>query len=269
MFKATLCALGLLAASGSMAHELMIMPSKSIVTQAPASVAVDISASHGVFRFDKAVGIDSINVFDPDNKRIRDLGTVVKSKSRTSFDLPMDKDGTYKIVYGSGEPMYLTSYTIGARNTHKRLRGTQAELKDQIPKDAKNIETTKMSRYGMSFITAKMPTDAVIKPSNQGFEIIPVTHPADYVNGEELEFKALLDGKIVEGVDITVKAEAALYNDDLEPIKATTDEDGIASIEIENAGRYAANFSYQSDNVGDDADKAFYTVFYTFEVVYE
>lgn len=269
MFKATFLALSLLAAGGAVAHELMIMPAKSIVTQAPATVAVDITASHGVFRFDKAVGTDNIHVYDADNKRIRDLGTVVKSASRTSFDLPMDKDGTYKIVYGNNEPMYLTSYTIGARDTHKRLQGTRAEVQDLIPKEAKNIETVKMSRYGMSFVTAKTPTDAVIKPSNQGFEIVPITHPADYVNGSELEFQALLDGQAVAGVEVTIKAEAALYSGDLEPLKATTDKQGIASITIENAGRYAATFGYQGDNPGSDADKASYTVFYTFEVVYE
>lgn len=269
MFKATLCALGLLAASGAMAHELMIMPSKSIITKAPATVAVDISASHGVFRFDKPVGVDNINVYGADGKRIRNIGTVVKSASRTSFDLPMQTDGTYKIVYGSTEPMYMTSYTIGKRDTHKRLRGTRAEVQDQIPADAKNIETVKMNRYGMSFVTAKMPTNAVLEPSNEGFEIIPVTHPADYINGEEIEFQAMLDGKAVEGVDITIKAEAGLYNGELEPITLKTDAKGMASVEFENAGRYAATFGYQSDEAGDNADKAFYTVFYTFEVVYE
>ncbi|MBM6550965.1 DUF4198 domain-containing protein [Marinomonas ostreistagni] len=269
MFKATLCALGLLAASSTMAHELMIMPAKSIITEAPASVAVDISASHGVFRFDKPVGADNINVYGANGKRIRNIGTVVKSASRTSFDLPIDENGTYKIVYGGSEPMYMTTYTIGKRDTQKRLRGSLAQVQDLIPEDAKNIETIKMSRYGMSFVTAKMPTEEVINPTNEGFEIIPVTHPADYINGEELEFQALLDGEAVEGVEITVKAEAALYNGELEPIKATTDEDGMASIEIENAGRYAATFGYQGENPGADADKAFYTVFYTFEVVYE
>ena len=269
MFKATLCTLGLLAASSAMAHELMIMPAKSIITEAPATVAVDVSASHGVFRFDKPVGTDNIHVYGADGKRMRDIGTVVKGKTRTSFELPIAQDGTYKIVYGSSDPMYMTTYTIGKRDTHKRLRGSLEQVKDLIPDNAKNIETIKMNRYGMTFITAKMPTEEVIKPSNEGFEIIPVTHPADYINGETLEFQTLLDGKAVEGVDVTVKAEAALYNGELEPIKATSDKDGMISVEIENAGRYAATFGYQGDNPGADADKSFYTVFYTFEVVYE
>lgn len=269
MFKATLCTLGLLAASSTMAHELMIMPTKSILTKAPATVAVDISASHGVFRPDKGVGVDSINVYGADGKRIRDIGTVVKGKTRTSFELPIENDGTYKIMYGGSEPMYLTNYTIGARDTQKRIRGSKEEVKDLIPEDAKNIETVKMNRYGMTFITAKMPTDAVMQPTNEGLEIIPVTHPADYINGEEIEFQALLDGQPTQGVEITVKAEAALYNGELEPIKVTTDEDGMASVEIEDAGRYAATFAFQGDNPGADADKAFYSVFYTFEVVYE
>lgn len=269
MFKATLCALGLLAASSTMAHEIMIMPMKSIVTKAPATVAVDVTASHGVFRADKAVSMDNIHVYGADGKRVRHLGTMVKSATRTSFDLPIDQNGTYKIVYGSSEPLFLTTYTIGKRDTRKRLRGSKSELEGQIPADAKQVNTTKMARYGMTFITAKTPTDEVIKPSNQGFEVIPVTHPADYVNGEEIEFQVLLNGKPVTGAQATIKAEAALYNSDIQPLELTTDKDGLASVTFDNAGRYASTFRYSTDSQDAEADKESYTVFYTFEVVYE
>ncbi|MBR7889767.1 DUF4198 domain-containing protein [Marinomonas sp. A79] len=269
MLKLSLCALGIVAASSSFAHDLMIMPAKSIVTKAPADVAVDISASHGVYRYDKAVSVDGIMVYGPDGKHMRDIGTVVKSATRTSFDLAIETDGTYKIVYGSSRGGYMTTYTIGARDTHKRERLSKSELAGKIPEGAKNVETIKMNRYSMAFITSKMPTDAVITPSNKGFEVIPVTHPADYVNGEEIALKVLMNGKPVEGVSIAIKSESGIYTGNQEPIKLSTNKAGIASVTLEEAGRYSAMFNYEAASQDPEADKEVNSVFYSFEVVYE
>lgn len=269
MLKTSLYALGIFLASSSFAHDLMIMPAKTIVTKAPANVAVDITATHGVYRYDKPVPVDNIAVFGPDGKKIRNIGTVVKSATRTSFDLALRTDGTYKIAYGSPKSFYMTTYTIGARDTRKRNRLSKSELKGHIPEGAKNVETTKINRYGMAFVTAKKPTFANLKPTNKGFEIIPVTHPADYVNGEEIAFKALKNGAAVQGVNIAIKSEAGIYSGDQKPISLKTNKEGIASFTMENAGRYSAIFNYEAPSQDPEADKEANTVFYTFEVVHE
>ncbi|MCB5161077.1 DUF4198 domain-containing protein [Marinomonas algarum] len=269
MLKTTLCTLGILAASSSFAHDLMILPAKSIITQSPETIAVDVTATHGVYRYDKPVSADGIRVFGPDGKNIRDIGTVVQSATRTSFDLDVETNGTYKILYSSSRSGYMTSYTIGARDTKKRARLSKSELKGNIPDTAKNVQTTKYERHGMTFITAKMPTTDVMKPTNKGFEIIPVTHPADYINGEEITFKALLDGSVAPGVEIAIKSEAGIYNGNQQPITLTTDKDGMASVTLDDAGRYSSFFSYEMDSKDPEADKQSYGVFYTFEVVYE
>lgn len=269
MLKTSLCALGILFASSSFAHDLMVLPAKSIVTKSPANVAIDITATHGVYRYEKPVSGDNISVFGPDGKKIRNIGTVVKSATRTSFDLAINTDGTYKIVYSSPRSGYMTTYTIGARETKKRLRLSKSELKGHLPENAKNIETAKLNRYSMAFVTAKKPTFANLKPTNKGFEIIPVTHPADYVNGEEIIFKALMNGKAIQGVNIAIKSEANIYNDNQEPITLTTNSKGTASITMENAGRYSAVFNYEAPSHDPKADKEMNSVFYTFEVVHE
>ncbi|MFT2098999.1 DUF4198 domain-containing protein [Marinomonas sp. 2405UD66-6] len=269
MLKASLCALIIVTASSSFAHDLMILPAKSIVTKAPDKIAVDVTATHGVYRLDKPVTPNNISVYGPDGEKIRNIGTIIKSATRTSFDLAVDSDGTYKILYSYPESSYTTTYTIGARNTKKRERLSKSQLEGVIPKDAKNIETVKSTRYAMSFVTAKTPTFEPLEPTNTDFEIIPVTHPADYVNGEEIAFKALVDGKVVPGVSVEIRAEAGLYNSDLETISLSTDKEGVASLIMENAGRYAAVFSYESGSQDPEADKEKYVVFYTFEVVNE
>lgn len=269
MFKTSLCALAVVAASSSFAHDLMVLPSKSILSAVPANVAVDVTATHNVYRFDKAVSPDNVTVYGPDGKRIRDLGTMVKGATRTSFDLNVTEEGTYKITYGSSMAGYMTTYEVGERNTRKRLRGNQQEMADQIPADAKNIETTKMGRTGVTYITSKAPTDTVLKPSNKGFEMVPVTHPADYINGEEIEIKALMDGKPLAGAKVVVKAESAIYGIAEEPVEVSTDKSGVASFTLDNAGRYNAAVSYSGPSSDPLADKEAYTVFYTFEVVYE
>ncbi|MEO9274473.1 DUF4198 domain-containing protein [Marinomonas sp. 5E14-1] len=269
MLKASLCALIIFTASYSAAHDLMVLPAKSIVTKAPDKVAVDVTATHGVYRFDKPVTPNNISVYGPDGEKIRNIGTIIKSATRTSFDLAVDSDGTYKILYSYPESSYATTYTIGARNTKKRERLSKSQLEGVIPNDAKNIETVKSTRYAMSFVTAKTPTFEPLEPTNTGFEVIPVTHPADYVNGEEIAFKALINGNSIAGVTVEIRAEAGIYNSDLETLSLATDQEGIASLTMENAGRYEAVFSYESDSQDPEADKEKFVVFYTFEVVHE
>lgn len=269
MLKKTLCALTLLSAASSYAHDVMVLPSKSIVAGAPATVAMDITATHGVYRFDKAVGADAITAFNPDGERIRHFGPVVKWANRTSFDLPITSNGTYKVVYGGNRATYMTTYTIGARNTRKRVFASKSAAQHQLPSAAKNVETLKLNRYGVTYITSKMPTDKVLEPTRRGFEVIPLTHPADYINGEPIEFQTLNNGNPVSGVQVAIKSEASLYSDKKEPLTLSTDENGIASVTFEQAGRYSASFNYQSESQDPEADKDVNMVFQTVEVIYE
>lgn len=269
MFKQALIVGSLMFSGVSLAHNVLVFPEFFNVNN-PKAVAIDATATHGLFRIEKPVSADAISVYGPDGKSVRDIGTVIKGLTRTSFELPITEEGTYKVVYGSGEAGYMTSYTIGARDTNKRLRGVnKTQAQSQVPADAKNVQTIRMARTSVAFITNKLPTDTVFKPAGKGLELVPITHPADYINGEEIALQVVMDGKPLKGAEIKFEAEASQYRASEEPTVITTDDKGEASITLEEAGRYIATVSFNGQSNDPEADMDMFSVFYPFEVIYE
>lgn len=260
----------LMLSASVLAHDLDIFPSAHHVGKTPKAVPVDITATHGVYRFDFPVSADGITVFGVDGEPVRAIGTVVQSARRTSFDLQLNEEGTYKIIYDQGRPFYMTYYTVGDRDTQKRLRGAnKSAAAEQAPANAKNLETVKYIRSAVTFINAKKPTKAVLEPTGKGFELVPVTHPADYVNGEPITLRILLDGKPLAGADVHIYAEHGQYNGKSEPITLQTNEAGEVTTTFEEGGRFAARILYTRASQDKEADKDALALFYTFEVVYE
>ena len=179
----------LLAASAfaSQAHDIYIWPSFFTVdSDKPTQVAVDITATHTLYRPDFSMPSNGVKAYGVDGKQIRRVGAFFQGARRSTFDLAVESEGTYALVYERG-PSYFSSYTVGKRETEKRLRASKSVAKAQMPENGKNLQTAKYYTVAMSYLTNKAPSEAVLQPKNKGFEVLPVTHPADYVTGEDIE----------------------------------------------------------------------------------
>src|SRR5690606_14448484 len=124
----------------------------------------DATAEHGVFTFDKPLGLDSVSIYSPEGERHR-IGPYYKGKRRSVFDLEVNASGTYKVEL-SGQQRYVTTYEIGKRNTKRRLFANKQEA--DIPKDAKNVKTTAVQSIAAFYVTQGAPTNKVLETKGEG-----------------------------------------------------------------------------------------------------
>ena len=253
----------------ALAHDIYIWPSYFTTnTDKATHVSVDVTASHSPFRPDFAMDSSGVKVLGVDGKQLRRFGPYYQGQRRSSFDLPVQEAGTYGLIY-QREASYFTKYLIGKRDTEKHMRANKVEAAKQLPKDARDVETRSYSTVAMSFVTNKAPTSEVLTPKNKGFELIPVTHPADYVTEEKLEIKALFNGEPVADQSITIEREGSQYREDSESLEITTNKAGIAHFTLENGGRYILKSNHEKKSDGELADIDVTRIFYAFEVIFE
>lgn len=253
----------------SIAHDIYIWPSYFTVdSDKPSYVTVDVTASHTTFRPDFAMPSKGVKVYGVDGKQVRRIGPYFEGVRRATFDLAIEEQGTYGLVYERGSS-YFSRYTIGKRDTKKHLRAKKSEALKQMPKDGKNLETGKYFTIAMSYVTNKAPTDAVLQAKNSGFEVVPVTHPADYVTGEDIQIKLLFDGKPVTDMDLTVEKEAPQYQKEPQVFELKSNQKGIVDVSFVDGGRYMLKAKHKKKSNDPEADYDITRVYYAFEVIYE
>jgi uncharacterized GH25 family protein len=175
----------------------------------------------------------TIAIIAPDGSSIEPQNGSM-GKFRSTFDVPLEKPGTYKMaVVGGG---LTASYTLNGEK--KRWRGTAESLKKDIPAEAKDVEVTEQQRRLETFVTAGKPTKDVFKPTGKGLELDPVTHPNDLFAGEAAKFRLLIDGQPAAGARVTVVPGGIRYRDAIKEIKTTTGADGTVSITWPEPGMY-------------------------------
>jgi len=165
-------------------------------------------------------------------------------KFRSTFDIPLEKAGTYKLaVVGGG---LTASYTL--KGEKKRWRGTAEAFKTEIPADAEDVKVTEQQRRLETFVTAGKPSKDVLKPTGKGLELDPVTHPNDLFAGEAAKFRLLIDGKPAAGARLTVVPGGIRYRDSINEMNATSDADGFVSVTWPEAGMYWMEAVVEDDN---------------------
>lgn len=251
------------------AHDIYIWPSFfSSSIEDNGYIPVDITASHTTFRPDFAMGSDGLEVYGADGKQLWNTGSFFEGMRRSTFDLPIAGPGTYALKYRSG-PMYSTSYVIGRSDEPKFVRGNKEEVADQIPSKAKKVKTTAYLSLGMAYVTNNAPSDAVLQPSGNGFELVPVTHPADYVTGEEIVISLQRDGEPVTEQDVVIELEGPNYREQPIVFELQSDAEGLVSFTPEHGGRYMTKVLAERQVESALTDVELTRVYYAFEVIYE
>ena len=247
-----------IAASPAEAHRRWLLPSATVLSGQKEVVTVDAAASNGLFIFEhRPLGLEDLIVTGPDGKPV-EAKIIGKGEYRSSFDVPLKQQGTYRIALVSSGLMGVYMHD-GQR---KRWRGSEAELATAFPQGASEIKVSQNASRVETFTTLGAPSASALAPTGKGLEMVPVTHPNDLVAGEEAAFKFLIDGKPAADMEVEWVEGGTRYRDDSGMQKLNTDSEGVLKVTATEPGLYylEASISQDTANVkGADTRRASYT----------
>lgn len=239
-------AVGLLLAAtslGAHAHRTWILPNTAMVDAKEAWVTIDAAVSNELFEFNHhPLRLDNLTVTDPDGITTRVEGAVV-GKYRSTLDLRLPKDGTYRLAIVNNNVM--GSYKLNGET--RRFRGAEGSPGVQIPAGASDVQTTSVHARLETFVSANKLNDTALKPSGSGLEMIPVTHPSDLRTGEPIRMRFQLDGKPLANFPFSVAPGTVKYRGASGEQRLTTDANGEASFTVPAPNMYWLNASFPFD----------------------
>lgn len=244
--KFALAALALAIPANAHAHRSWLLPSTTVLSGDAAWVTVDAAVSNDLFFFDhRPQRVEDIVVTKPDGTK-GELKNPATGELRSTFDVRLDQAGTWKV--GTARKGIMGSYKVNGEEKRLPRGANAAELGKLIPADATDVKITESSSRNEIFVTLGAPTDTVLKPGNEGLELVPVTHPNDLVSGEEATFRFVIDGKPAAGVELTVIPGGNRYRDAVNEINLKTDAQGEVKIAWPTAGMYWLDAEAQDKN---------------------
>jgi uncharacterized GH25 family protein len=231
-----------LAPAASYAARAWILPSQTIVARAGGWVTFDAANSEDLFSFNQgAMPIDQLAVTGPNGQPVAPQN-LSKGKTRSSFDLELRAEGTYRVAVAGD--------TVMARweedGKPKRWRGQPAEMAANIPANAAKLEVEQMQRRVEAFVTVGAPSG--LKAGGTGLELEPSSHPNDLYAGEAAKFRFLLDGKPAQGLGVEIIAGGTRYRDAPATMAFKTDADGVISITWPASGIYWLDASVEDEH---------------------
>ncbi|MBU2887099.1 DUF4198 domain-containing protein [Gilvimarinus agarilyticus] len=231
------------------AHRFWVLPAATVLSGDDPWVTVDAAVSNDIFYFNHyPLKAHYLSVVKPDGSE-GEMLNLAEGKHRTTFDLNLTEQGTYKVLMSSSGLQASWEDENGER---KRWPGrgekpAPGDFEKQVPKKAKNLKVGYSSTKLESFITAGNPTDTVLALSNKGLEMQASAHPNDLFTGEPVNLTFLMDGKAVPGVEVVIIPDGVRYRNSQQEIKLTTDKNGKVSVEWPQAGRYWLEAEYEDD----------------------
>lgn len=229
------------------AHRAWLAPTSTVLSGTDAWVGFDAGMSNGVFIPDHAaMRLDGLTITAPDGSTVQAENRNT-ARYRSSFDLHLTQVGTYRVANVMGGVM--VSYKQGGEQ--KRWRGTEADMAANIPADATDVVATRSASRIETFVTLGEPSTSALAPTNQGIELVPVTHPNDLVAGEAATFKLIRDGRPAADLDVTIARGGARYRDNPEEITVKTGADGSFTVTWPEPGLYWMNASVRTPAAGD------------------
>ena len=221
-------------ALGASAHRAWMLPSATFVEHEEPWVTIDGAVSEAMFYLDHVpLRMDGATVTDPDGK-VGPAPTPVVGKRRTSFDLKMPKDGTYRISLVNNNVM--ATYKVNGEI--KRFRGPEAKFAQELPTGAQDVSSTTTHQRIETFVTANETSTGALKPSNTGLEMVPLTHPNDLRTGETARWRFQLDGKPLPNFPFSLVPGGVRYRGTAGEIRLVTDAKGEATVTLPAANVY-------------------------------
>ncbi len=220
-------------AAAAHAERAWILPSFTVLSGRDPWVAVDAAVSSELFHPEhSAIRLESLAVTAPDGSPGK-LENALQSKYRTTFDLHLDRPGTWKVSSAS-EGLFAQ----WKENGEPRRRRFPDAASVAIPPGATDVKLTETSQRNETFVTAGAPTRDVLKPTGRGLELEAVTHPNDVLVGEPAGFRLLLDGAPAPGATVLVAPGAARFRATLGEMELKTDAQGRFTLRLPEAGMW-------------------------------
>ena len=260
--------LGLILAGTSMtvqAHDAWLLPNATMVDAKEAWVTLDAGISNQLFEFNHApLRLDNLMITDPDGVSTKAEGAVL-GKYRSTLDLRLPKDGTYRLAIVNNNVM--GSYKLNGET--KRFRGPQGSPQVQVPAGATEVQATTVHTRLETFVSANKMNETALKPSGAGLEMVPVTHPSDLRVGEPIRVRFQLDGKPVASLPFSVMPGTAKYRGSSGEQRVTTDAKGEASFTVSTPNMYylSASVPHGERSAPPQPGAKRYTYAATFEVL--
>lgn len=256
MIKWTALALAVCLPLSAQAHRAWMLPSATVLSGEDPWITVDAAVSNDLFYFEhvplRLQGIGNLDqapaggppgmrsrpasqlqVLAPDGLQIQAENGAI-GHYRSTFDVHLTQKGTYKLAVANNG-LFARWKENGQM---RRWMGTPEAFAKEVPAEGEDLQVSQTSTRMEVFVTSGNPSEEVLKPTGNGLELAPVTHPNDLFAGEAAEFVFLLDGEPAAGVKISVIPGGNRYRDHLGEIHATTDEQGKVRISWPEAGMY-------------------------------
>jgi len=228
------------AAFSAHAHKPWLLPSSTLVEGKEPWVTVDAAISEGLFDIDHVpLKLDGIQITGPDGATVAPENAST-GKLRSTFDVKMPKNGTYRIALVSQTAF--ASWKAGGET--KRWRGLESAMAKEVPASAEDLKVSRTNGRLETFVSANAPDTAVLKPSGSGLELVPVTHPNDLRAGEKATWRFLLDGKPAANLPFSLIPGGVRYRGTLGEIRQSTDAKGEITFTIPAAGMYLVSSSW-------------------------
>lgn len=197
-------------------------------------------------------------VTDPSGatKKIEGVTTL---KELAIFEAPTPTEGTYRITSGeragrSGKLVKIDGVWRNVRPVGGPLRPPEAGGgakppegaappangpidEDKIPVGAEVMATQSYLKADV-YVSRGAPTAAALKPTGQGLEIAPVTHPDEAFAGEVFRFRLLIDGQPLANAPFTVSKAREGYEPQRFTAGGAAGADGGAQITLAKPGIY-------------------------------
>jgi uncharacterized GH25 family protein len=252
------------AACAAQAHRPWMIPSTSISeTEGEAWVTIDGAISEGLFEIDHMpLKLDGLVVTDPDGNSAP-APAAVTGKHRSSVDILLPKDGTYRITLAATNMM--GSYKLNGEM--KRFRGA-----DGPPAGATEVKSTTMVQRQDTFVTRNKPSDGALKPTNAGLEMVALTNPTELRAGETARFRFQLDGKPLANFPFSLVPGGVKYRGTLGEVRLSTDANGEASFTLPAPNMYWLSAAYPANaprGPGVEPPAKRYSYSATFEILPE
>jgi hypothetical protein len=231
-------------ACAAQAHRPWMLPTSTFIeTEREAWVTIDGAVSEGLFDVDHMpLRMDGLMVTDPDGATAPAPAATV-GKFRSSVDLKLPKNGTYRVTLGATNVM--GSYKLNGEM--KRFRATEQTADKEIPAGATEVKRTTMVQRQDTFVTVNKPSTGALKPTGSGLELVPVTHPNELRAGEKATFRFQLDGKLLPNFPFSMVPGGVKYRGTLNEVRLSTDAKGEATFTLPAPNMYWLSAAYPAN----------------------
>ncbi|MFC6838944.1 DUF4198 domain-containing protein [Xanthomonas theicola] len=218
----------------ALAHKAWLQPSQTVIADERPWITVDAAVSNDLFYFNHVpLRLDNLTITAPDGSAVRPQNPAT-GKYRSVFDVELAQTGTYRLALVN-DGLFANWNENGQR---KRWRGNAASFASEVPRDAKDLQVAQSLGRVEAFVSNGAPSQATLKPSGKGLELVPVTHPNDLFAGEKATFKLQIDGKPAAGLEVEIVRGGTRYRNAQDELKVTTDAQGSFSVTWPEAGMY-------------------------------